>query len=99
MNKIKKLEVRGVNFNMNTFFESYLRKSQLIVPSTQIILQNDTDLLVDGCKSIIDYDDTLIQLKLKNMNISIYGNQLKIIYLNNNKALISGKIDRLEYVK
>lgn len=84
---------------MKDFFESYLQKQQLIVPTTQITLQNDTDILIDGCKSIIDYDETLIQLKLKNMNISIYGNKLKIVYLNNNKALISGKIERLEYIK
>lgn len=100
MKNIKNLEVGSVYFNMNKFLKTYLKtKEQLIIPSTQITIQNDTDLLVDGCKNIIDYDNNLIQLKLKNMSISIYGNNLKIVYLNDNKALISGKIDRLEYIK
>lgn len=80
---------------MNSLFE----KTQDIVPSIQIVIHNDRDVLIDGCKSIIDYDENIIQLRLKNMNIAIYGSSLKIVYLNNNKALISGKIDRLEYIK
>lgn len=84
---------------MNNFIDEYIDKCKKIAPQIQVVMQNDTDLLIDGCKSIIDYDNNLIQLKLKNMIIAIYGTNLKIMYLNNKKAHINGKIDRLEYIK
>lgn len=47
-------------------------------------------------KRIIDINDKSVIISLKNVSVTIKGNNLRLIKLDKNEILINGKVERLE---
>lgn len=54
--------------------------------------------MVDGCKSVMEYDDTIIKLNLGKSSVKFTGYDLTIKSLSLEQAMIEGKIISLEFV-
>ncbi len=53
--------------------------------------------LVDGCKGVLEYDDSLIKLKLDKKAVCFRGNSLTIKSLSMEQAMVEGFIVSLEF--
>ena len=53
--------------------------------------------LVDGCKGILEYDDSLIKLSLGKKTVSFQGNSLSIKSLSMEQAMVEGFIFCVEF--
>lgn len=65
------------------------------VPIVTII--GEFEINIENYRGIIEYTDSLIRIKLKNGQLKICGERLKIVYYTNEDMMITGKIEKLEY--
>ncbi len=65
---------------------------------SQIQLTGNREAIVEGCKGILEYDDCMIRLKTKSMQISFWGSGLMLKCLNTDNVIIEGKLERLEFI-
>ena len=54
-------------------------------------------MILDGCLSIIDYQNDYVKLKLKKGNITILGTEFLISGFENEKIVIKGKFNSVEF--
>lgn len=53
--------------------------------------------LIDGCKSILEYDDSVVKLSLGKSAVTIRGNNLSIKSLSMEQAMVEGFILCVEF--
>jgi len=53
--------------------------------------------MVDGCKSVMEYDDTMIKLNVGKNSVSFIGYGLTIKSLSLEQAMIEGTILSMEF--
>ena len=53
--------------------------------------------MVDGCKSVLEYDDTRIKLSLGKGSVSFFGQDMTIKSLSLEQAMIEGTIVSVEF--
>ena len=53
--------------------------------------------MVDGCKSVMEYDDTVIKLNLGKNSVKFTGCELTIKSLSLEQAMIEGTILSMEF--
>lgn len=81
-------------------FSSFLELPQEVVTnSTKVTAIEDTSILIEGYKQIIDYYDNYIKIKANNINIVIDGAGLDIKEITDSELVIEGKIYSLNYQK
>ncbi len=56
------------------------------------------EIVIDGCKGVLEYSSTLIRLNLKNQQLKLSGRNLLIRNLEKNSAQIDGYIGSIEFV-
>ncbi len=66
--------------------------SELFTDEPRIEMLGNREMIIDGCKGVVEYDETLIKLSLGNNVISISGDDLVISSFDNNVAVISGQV-------
>ena len=54
-------------------------------------------VVLDGCKGVLDYNDTAVRLLLSNGTILFYGDDLRFNALSNGQAVIAGTIMTIEF--
>lgn len=64
---------------------------------TQIQILENREVVVEGCKEILEYDDNRIRLKTKRLEVSIWGGGLELKCFNAENIIISGKVERVEF--
>ena len=64
---------------------------------SHIELVSNCCAMVDGCKSVMEYDDTVIKLCLGKSSVKFTGYDLTIKSLSLEQAMIEGKIISLEF--
>ncbi len=62
-----------------------------------IEMYSDREIIVDGCKCVVDYGSDFIKLGLKNKNLKIRGDELVIDSFVFEQVDIHGKIVSLEF--
>ncbi len=62
-----------------------------------ITVTGRSDLMVENYKGILEYRQDKIRLSLKQGQVEITGEQLKIEYYTSEDMRITGRIDRVEY--
>ena len=62
-----------------------------------ITVTGRNDLMVENYKGILEYHQDKIRLSLKQGQVEIAGDQLKIEYYTSEDMRITGRIDRVEY--
>ncbi len=60
------------------------------------ILSND-EMLVEGCRKILDYNSDYIKLKLEKTSLIVFGRDFKVISFEDRQIKISGTIISLEF--
>lgn len=64
-------------------------------PRVEIILNKEA--VVDGCYGVLEYYDNFIKLNIGKGTVLFCGANLQIISLDQQVAVIKGKIDNIEY--
>ena len=57
----------------------------------------NTCALVDGCKSVLEYDDSTVKLDLGKKSVCFRGNSLTIKSLSMEQAMVEGLIISVEF--
>lgn len=55
------------------------------------------EVIVEGCKEILEYDDNVIRITTKKMEISFWGTNLALKCFNTDNIIITGKLERVEF--
>lgn len=63
-----------------------------------IEIKGNREILIENYKSIIEYTNDRIRLKLKGMQMSIEGNNLCIEYYTRESMQITGRIKEIKFV-
>ncbi len=63
-----------------------------------IELEGNREAVIEGCKSVLEYDDGLIRLDLGKNSIRFMGNDLVIRSLSVDRAVITGYILSIEFI-
>jgi len=63
----------------------------------RIVLHNNREAIVEGCKGISEYDETCISLKFSNKNIKFVGTELTIASYEKNNVIIKGVFSSVEF--
>ena len=64
---------------------------------TQITLDGDRWVLIEGHRGILDYEDARILIAGKERNIAVEGQQLSLSAMDADRICIRGLIRRIEY--
>ena len=69
----------------------------MVTSLTKVTTIENTDVLIEGYKQIVDYYDDYIKIKTHNMELVIDGNNLDIKEITDDDLCISGDIYSLNY--
>ena len=72
---------------------------EIVSNYTKVTSIEDTDILIEGYKKIVDYYDNYIKIKTNNMYLIIDGKNLDIKEITDSELVISGSIYSLNYRK
>ncbi|NLK40198.1 MAG: hypothetical protein GX303_08190 [Clostridiales bacterium] len=64
--------------------------------SFRIEMHGDAEVLISGCEKILEYDHSLVKLRLKGRNIDICGDRLECITYLDGTVEIKGVITDLK---
>ncbi len=96
---IKKFKVdmkkRKEKINFFKFTEDLDEQTGGLLPN--IILSGNRSVKIEGCKSIIEYNETFVKLNLGKGYLGISGNNLNIILLDSDEVKVSGEIITVEF--
>lgn len=74
-----------------------LQKSKgFIRMNSQIQITGNKEVLVDGCKKILEYNDVYVRVSTWDMNVNIWGNELKVNDFGSGAIFVCGKIQSVE---
>ncbi len=65
--------------------------------NTYINLTDNTDIEIENCKKILEYDDIHIRLRTSTLNLCIWGENLKISDYNTAGIIIRGNVSSIEF--
>lgn len=72
---------------------------EVMLKSTKVTSIENTSILIEGYKKIVDYYDNYIKIKANNIDIVIDGENLDIAEITDYELVIEGKIYSLNYQK
>lgn len=61
-------------------------------------MNGNKEVIIEGCKSILSYDENMVRIRLKNMSASFYGRNLIIKCLTSDSLVIEGFITSIEFI-
>ena len=65
---------------------------------TQLTVLSNQEAVLEGCKGILEYDDTVIRVSGRKMEIKFTGEGLTLNCLTSENIVISGKIWSVEFI-
>lgn len=72
--------------------------ADMFVDEPIIEISGNREMIVDGCKGIVEYEETIIKLSLGDLVLSLSGDNLLIKSFDNSVAVISGQICEISFV-
>ena len=73
------------------------KKEHFTYSGPQIEFRNNRQVIVDGCRCILEYEPETVKLNVGSYNIRINGNCLALKNLTNQSVMIEGCISGLEF--
>lgn len=67
-------------------------------PETKLEMLGNRELIIDGCKGIVDYGENYIKLNTGTVMTGVCGDGLLIKSFDNEIAVISGEITEISFV-
>lgn len=55
------------------------------------------EVIIEGCKCILQYDENIVRISVKNMSVSFYGRNLLIKCLTEDSLIVNGFITSIEF--
>lgn len=96
----KNMAIRNQVSEAKDKFTNFLElPKEVVSSSTKITSIENTDILIEGYKQIMDYYDDYIKIKAHNMEIVIDGKNLDIKEITDFELVIQGEIYSLNYKK
>ena len=80
------------------FFFYYYTQSLGEIKSTHIELFSNKRALVERCKGVFEYNDTLVKLNLGGKSGIFIGKNLKITSLEGKNLVITGEIETINFL-
>lgn len=71
--------------------------ASLLSQESHLELCSNRELLVDGCKGIVEYNDTLIRLHIPEGQLKVSGRELQIACMSEDSLIVRGFLSGLEY--
>ena len=75
-----------------------LERNDAVTTDAQIELSGNREALVDGCRSVLQYEDDVIRLSTGRRVVRFQGSDLMIRTMQQNQLLISGTILSIEFI-
>ncbi len=72
--------------------------SEFFVDEPKIEMLGNREMIVDGCKGVVEYGETLIKLSLGENVLSLSGDNLVIKSFDSSVAVITGLICDISFV-
>lgn len=72
--------------------------SEFFADEPKIEMLGNREMIVDGCKGVVEYNETLIKLSLGESVLSLSGDNLIIKSFDSSVAVISGQICDISFV-
>lgn len=95
---MKSINIRNNMVEAKNKFSDFLElPPEIANNSTKITIIEDTDILIEGYKQIVDYYDDYIKIKTANIDVIIDGKDLDIKEINDSELVIGGNIYSLNY--
>ncbi len=97
---IKNIKQKGNLDEAKNKFSDFLElPPEVANNSTKISIIEDSDVLIEGYKQIIDYYEDYIKIRTQNLDVVIDGKGLDIKEITDYELVISGTIYSLNYKK
>ncbi len=71
---------------------------EMISNEPKIEMLGNREIIVDGCKGVVEYGENLIKLNTGEYVLSVLGDELIIKSFDGSVAVISGKIAEITFV-
>jgi sporulation protein YqfC len=78
--------------------ERKLQIPDLYLNEAKIEMLGNREMIVDGCKGVVEYGETLIKLSLGDRVLSLSGDDLIIKSFDSSVAVINGQICDISFV-
>ena len=72
--------------------------TDLFADEPKIEMLGNREMIIDGCKGVVEYEETIIKLSLGDLVLSLSGDNLLINSFDNSVAVISGQICEISFV-
>ncbi len=72
--------------------------TDLFADEPKIEMLGNREMIIDGCKGVVEYDEAIIKLSLGEYVLSLSGDNLLINSFDNSVAVISGQICEISFV-
>lgn len=72
--------------------------ADLFPDEPKIEMIGNREMIIDGCKGVVEYDEATIKLSLGEYVLSLSGDNLLINSFDNSVAIISGQICEISFV-
>ena len=66
---------------------------------SQIQITGNSQVLVDGCKKILEYNDIFVKVKTSELIVQIWGSELSVDDFGSDVIYVCGKIQSVELEK
>lgn len=88
----------GISKKTGNFLNSVQSPVISMLNPVHFELNGNKEVIIEGCKSILEYDENLVRIRVKNMSVSFYGRNLMIKCLTSDSLVIEGFITSIEFV-
>lgn len=68
------------------------------IKHSEIQITDNNEILLSGCRRIVEYDENIIKLELSSTGIFIVGTELKARNFSSDGIIISGRLHSIEFV-
>ena len=82
--------------NKENKIKSYFRKNLYL--DTNISISDNTEVIVENCKKILEYNDIFIKVSTSTVTFQIWGNNLRIKNYEDKGLIIEGVISSIEFL-
>ena len=72
--------------------------TDLFADEPKIEMLGNREMIIDGCKGVVEYDESILKLSLGEYVLSLSGDNLLINSFDNSVAVISGQICEISFV-
>lgn len=87
----------GEKMNWNELANRYENWKTKRKKHSTLQMTDNTELIIECCKGIVSYDDTIIRIRLASHILTIIGDNLLMRNFSSDGVMISGRIKSMEF--